>query len=168
MSQKVVRRNASTAAASHEPAFREITGLIAAARRRAFQAVNTELIDFYWRVGSQKVSPVVRQISRRSKVAALLRQIQPIAKTLGTGERIEMDDRPHPGPLPQERENRSPSLGTTSALRNSSAPRREEARRGDSQFESRITRIDLCLFPLLGGEGKGEGGREHHFLFCLP
>ena len=33
------------------PAFREIIGLIAAARRRAFQAVNTELIDLYWRVG---------------------------------------------------------------------------------------------------------------------
>lgn len=37
--------------AGHEPAFREIIGLIAAARHRAFQAVNTELIDLYWRVG---------------------------------------------------------------------------------------------------------------------
>ncbi len=39
------------AVARHEPAFREIIGLIAAARHRAFQAVNTELIDLYWRVG---------------------------------------------------------------------------------------------------------------------
>ena len=38
------------AVAGHEPAFREIIGLIAAARRRAFQAVNTELIELYWRV----------------------------------------------------------------------------------------------------------------------
>ncbi|MCU0784162.1 MAG: PDDEXK nuclease domain-containing protein [Verrucomicrobia bacterium] len=35
----------------HEPAFREIIGLIQSARRRAFQAVNTELIELYWRVG---------------------------------------------------------------------------------------------------------------------
>ena len=37
--------------AGHESAFREIIGFIAAARGRAFQAVNTELIDLYWRVG---------------------------------------------------------------------------------------------------------------------
>jgi predicted nuclease of restriction endonuclease-like (RecB) superfamily len=35
----------------HAPAFREIVGLIQSARRRAFQAVNTELIGLYWRVG---------------------------------------------------------------------------------------------------------------------
>lgn len=40
-----------TAVARQEPAFREIISLIAAARRRAFQAVNTELINLYWRVG---------------------------------------------------------------------------------------------------------------------
>ena len=46
------RKSTSKAVAvRHEPAFREIIGLIAAARRRAFQAVNTELIDLYWRVG---------------------------------------------------------------------------------------------------------------------
>jgi len=39
------------AAKGHEPAFREIIGLIQSARRRAFQAVNTELIELYWRVG---------------------------------------------------------------------------------------------------------------------
>ena len=48
----IKRKSASKAVAvRHEPAFREIIGLIAAARRRAFQAVNTELIDLYWRVG---------------------------------------------------------------------------------------------------------------------
>jgi len=35
-----------------EPAFREIAGLIRSARQRAYQAVNTELIALYWRVGA--------------------------------------------------------------------------------------------------------------------
>ena len=33
------------------PAFQEIIGLILSARQRAYQAVNTELIGLYWRVG---------------------------------------------------------------------------------------------------------------------
>jgi len=33
------------------PDFREILGLIASARQRAYQAVNTALIDLYWQVG---------------------------------------------------------------------------------------------------------------------
>jgi len=36
---------------AHEGAFREVVSLIQRARQRAFQAVNTELIDLYWRVG---------------------------------------------------------------------------------------------------------------------
>ena len=48
---KPIKSKKPTIVAGHEPAFREIIGLIAAARRRAFQAVNTELIDLYWRVG---------------------------------------------------------------------------------------------------------------------
>ena len=49
---KLTKRKPTTrAVAGHEPAFREIISLIAAARHRAFQAVNTELIDLYWRVG---------------------------------------------------------------------------------------------------------------------
>ncbi len=35
----------------HEPAFREVIGLIQSARARALQTVNTQLIDLYWRVG---------------------------------------------------------------------------------------------------------------------
>jgi predicted nuclease of restriction endonuclease-like (RecB) superfamily len=46
--RKPSRKVATTGRAS---AFREIVGLITAARGRAFQAVNTELIDLYWRVG---------------------------------------------------------------------------------------------------------------------
>ena len=51
--KKVTKRRAVSKAVvvRHEPAFRQITSLINAARHRAFQAVNTELIDLYWRVG---------------------------------------------------------------------------------------------------------------------
>jgi predicted nuclease of restriction endonuclease-like (RecB) superfamily len=60
---KVAKRKSSKPVAkSRESAFREIVGLIAAARRRAFQAVNTELIDLYWRVGGY--------ISRKLETAA--------------------------------------------------------------------------------------------------
>src|ERR1017187_979780 len=38
-------------APAHESSFREVVSLIQRARQRAFQAVNTELIDLYWRVG---------------------------------------------------------------------------------------------------------------------
>lgn len=51
---KIAKRKLSAkpgAAKGHEPAFREIIGLIQSARQRAFQAVNTELIELYWRVG---------------------------------------------------------------------------------------------------------------------
>ena len=34
-----------------ETAFAEVVGLIEQAKRRAFQAVNTELIGLYWKVG---------------------------------------------------------------------------------------------------------------------
>src|SRR5690349_21507688 len=45
------RKPSAKAAAGHEPAFREIIGFIEAARCRAFQAVNNELIELYWHVG---------------------------------------------------------------------------------------------------------------------
>lgn len=44
-------RPAKTIAGKHEPAFREVIGLIQSARVRALRTVNTELIDLYWRVG---------------------------------------------------------------------------------------------------------------------
>ncbi|HEV2695073.1 MAG TPA: PDDEXK nuclease domain-containing protein [Verrucomicrobiae bacterium] len=46
----------------HASSFREIIGLIQSARQRAFQAVNTELIELYWRVGEY--------ISRKLETAA--------------------------------------------------------------------------------------------------
>lgn len=59
---KLTKRKTSVVAAGHEPAFREIISLITAARYRAFQAVNTELIGLYWRIG--------QYISRKLESAA--------------------------------------------------------------------------------------------------
>jgi predicted nuclease of restriction endonuclease-like (RecB) superfamily len=56
--KKVTRRTA----VSNERAFGEIIELIATSRHHAFQAVNTELIDLYWRVGEY--------ISRKLETAA--------------------------------------------------------------------------------------------------
>jgi len=65
----------------HAPAFREIIGLIQSARQRAFQAVNTELIGLYWRVGEYlpccaqtEVSRLVRQLPMVSPPATQLRE----------------------------------------------------------------------------------------------
>jgi predicted nuclease of restriction endonuclease-like (RecB) superfamily len=57
-----VRAAGQTPAAPHEAAFREVLALIEAARQRAYHAVNTELIDLYWRVGGY--------ISRKLETAA--------------------------------------------------------------------------------------------------
>jgi predicted nuclease of restriction endonuclease-like (RecB) superfamily len=48
-----IRRSKSIVPApvSQETAFREVVGLIQQARGRAYQAVNTALIDLYWQVG---------------------------------------------------------------------------------------------------------------------
>ena len=53
MKRKPAKRKiiSKAVAVSHESSFREIIGLIAVARGRAFQAVNTELIGLYWRIG---------------------------------------------------------------------------------------------------------------------
>ena len=71
------------------------------------------------------------------------------------------NDRPHPGPLPQERAERSPSLCVARASRSSFTFRFDEARRGDRPIDSRRISSGQSLFPLLGGEGHGEGGRYH-------
>jgi predicted nuclease of restriction endonuclease-like (RecB) superfamily len=61
---KLVRRKtaAKPMVVRHEPSFHEIIGFIETARQRAFQAVNTELIGLYWRIGEY--------ISRKLETAA--------------------------------------------------------------------------------------------------
>ena len=67
-------------APSNETAFREVLALIEGARARALQAVNTELIDLYWRVREE----INRRIaadgwgkSTISSLASYVRQEQP-------------------------------------------------------------------------------------------
>lgn len=49
--KRIQKKAAAQSLVRHETAFREVVGLIESARHRALQAVNTELIDLYWRVG---------------------------------------------------------------------------------------------------------------------
>lgn len=69
-----------TIQASTTSDFVEITRLIAAARVRAVQAVNTTLIDLYWQVGqiiSQKIAQVQWGDGVVAQLAAHLAQTQP-------------------------------------------------------------------------------------------
>jgi predicted nuclease of restriction endonuclease-like (RecB) superfamily len=53
------KQSAATKAGSVEPGFDVVVGLIQAARQKAFEAVNTTLIDLYWQIGkhiSRKVA----------------------------------------------------------------------------------------------------------------
>ena len=76
---------------------------------------------------------------------------------------IEMNDRPHPGPLPQERENRSPSRCVAKALRSSFAFRFDESRRGDRPFDSLKNLQRPIAVSSPRGEGQGEGERNNPF-----
>lgn len=60
--------------------FEEIVGLIQAARQRAYQAVNTELIDLYWRIGehiSRKIAAAVWGDGVVEQLAAHIARTQP-------------------------------------------------------------------------------------------
>lgn len=56
MSRRIAAKKAVPAVVVHdrpvtEPAFDEVLSLIDAAKRRAYQAVNAELLTLYWQVG---------------------------------------------------------------------------------------------------------------------
>ncbi len=70
----------STATPVAESGFDEIAGLIATARHRTFQAVNSALIDLYWQVGetiSRKVSSAGWGKATIEELAAHLRRSDP-------------------------------------------------------------------------------------------
>jgi hypothetical protein len=67
--------------------------------------------------------------------------------------------RPHPCPLPQEREKRLPRFDQSKASLNLIAPRCELQKRSDKHCDFRAAGIVLSQFPLPGGEGQGEGER---------
>lgn len=63
----------TNSALPHEQGFREVLALIERARERAYQAVNTELIDLYWRVG-EYISRKLKTAEWGEKVVGLLAQ----------------------------------------------------------------------------------------------
>jgi hypothetical protein len=72
-----------------------------------------------------------------------------------------LNARPHPGPLPQERENHSPASCVAKSSFNSSGSRFELPIHESSQFDFRTTGSTRLLSPLPGGEGQGEGERNN-------
>ena len=72
-----------------------------------------------------------------------------------------VNDRPHPGPLPQERGKRSQPLGMAEGSCSSFAFRSDQVKRGIRPVGFRKNCGIQSLSPLPGGEGQGEGGRNH-------
>jgi predicted nuclease of restriction endonuclease-like (RecB) superfamily len=69
-------RASSLAAASEEPAFAEVVEMIQASRSRALAAVNTALIDLYWRIGEYISRKLESAVWGEGVVEALARYIQ--------------------------------------------------------------------------------------------
>lgn len=69
-------RASALAAASEEPAFAEIVEMIQASRNRALAAVNTALIDLYWRIGEYISRKLETAAWGEGVVEALARYIQ--------------------------------------------------------------------------------------------
>lgn len=67
--------------------------------------------------------------------------------------------RPHPCPLPQERENCSPALRVAKWLPSSSVSRHESQSGGGRQIDFVKSGDVRWLFPLPEREGQGEGER---------
>ncbi len=91
---------------------------------------------FFPRLLTDKIKPVTEQIVSMATV-----------KVGGVIGKNSLLDRPHPGPLPQERENRPQSRATTGSGERSSDFGSEEN--------------GQTLSPLPGGEGQGEGERAN-------
>ncbi len=74
---------ATISTAPYESAFREVLALIERARERAYQAVNTELIDLYWGIGgriSQRIASDGWGKSTIVSLAAYIRRRDPNAR----------------------------------------------------------------------------------------
>ncbi len=76
-----------------EAGFAEVAGLIAAARQRAFQAVNTSLIDLYWQVGqyiSHKIEATEWGDGVVPQLAAYIARTQPGMRGFTTSNLFRM------------------------------------------------------------------------------
>ena len=70
--------------------------------------------------------------------------------------------RPHPGPLPQEREPAGRALGSSN-VSVVIAARHQFGEERTSTRDIRLAQTRRTLLPLLGGEGRGEGQRNSNF-----
>src|ERR1019366_4196401 len=76
-----------------EAGFSEVVGLIAAAQQRAFQAVNTTLIDLYWQVGeyiSRKIEAAEWGDGVVPRLAAYIARTQPGMRGFTTSNLFRM------------------------------------------------------------------------------
>jgi len=98
------------------------------------------VFGFFPRLLTDKIKPVTEQIVKMATMK--------VGEVVGGGTgKNGLLDRPHPGPLPQERENRSQSLGKSGD--------------GNRQGDVGANQSGQLLFPLPGGEGQGEGVRAN-------
>ena len=103
-----------------------------------------------------KISPEAPSAERAPRVP-----IAASSERSSVSESVCVHARPHPGPLPQERENRSTAPCVFKLPCCSFAFYAEQAVRSDRPFDSRIIRAARLLSPLPGGEGQGEGEHLH-------
>lgn len=61
-----------------QPQFEHITQLIETAQQRAFQKVNTEIIDLYWQIGSYLHQQVTKGLRGKSVIEQLVSHIKSI------------------------------------------------------------------------------------------
>ncbi len=80
----------------------------------------------------------------------------PVEFGIKNGER---NDRPHPSPLPPERENRFSVFLHGDRARSSNASGSRCLGGGDCKQDERLCQQRALVLPLLGGEGWGEGER---------
>ncbi len=82
--------------------------------------------------------------------------LRPLPRSAGS----LLPDRPHPGPLPQERENPSPVSHIADPCRYSARAPAINRETPIAAASSESASTARSLFPLPGGEGQGEGERH--------
>jgi hypothetical protein len=83
MSRKRPQNTPVLAALPEEQAFAEVVEMIQTARGKALAAVNTELIDLYWRIGEYISRKLETATWGEGVVEALARYIQRTTRTSG-------------------------------------------------------------------------------------
>ena len=141
-------------------------------REACFYAIEVEEVNPAWMIAAKLVRaepPVAQPTPHRLLGPSLLLAQRTSAFRVGHSGRLgccarfeknSFDARPHPGPLPQERENHSPASRVTKFPPGSIIPRSELASGGEMQPGIRIIGDARKPSPPPGGGGQGEGERH--------